>query len=105
MASTSIGNGWTRLTQNEMVHFVANLEIVKVEFTPDTIAATAVPYEDENGLRKVSATLPANVDYRLTGDVSPIKSQGTCGCCWSFTTVGTYESWMMLKGEAEYDLS
>ncbi len=45
------------------------------------------------------------MDYRTSGDVSSIKSQGSCGCCWSFTTVGTYESWMMMKGEDEYDLS
>lgn len=56
-------------------------------------------------MRKVKATIPPYVDYRETGDVSAIKNQGSCGCCWSFTTVGTYESWMMLKGEAEYDLS
>ena len=76
-----------------------------MEFTPEAIAATAVPIEQVEGLRRVGAALPANVDYRIPGYVSSIKSQGSCGCCWSFTTVGTYESWMMLKGEKEYDLS
>jgi C1A family cysteine protease len=36
---------------------------------------------------------------------SSIKNQGTCGACWAFTTVGLYESFMMVKGKAEEDLS
>ena len=35
---------------------------------------------------------------------SSIKNQG-CGACWAFTTVGLYESFMMVKGKAEEDLS
>lgn len=48
---------------------------------------------------------PVSVDYRASGKVSSIKDQGSCGSCWTFATVGLYESWMMLQGERELDLS
>lgn len=65
----------------------------------------ATPVQLSSDLQKVEATLPTSQDWRTTNDVSSIKDQGSCGCCWSFTTVGLYESWMMVKGEQEYDLS
>lgn len=48
-------------------------------------------------LRSVAA-VPSSLDYRTSGKVSSIKDQGLCGCCWSFTSVGLYESFMMYKG-------
>jgi C1A family cysteine protease len=99
------GSGWTNPKPKDNVILRFNSELVKVEHTIDSIVDSATPREELGELKKVSATLPTYVDYRESGDVSSIKSQGSCGCCWSFTTVGTYESWMMLKGEQEYDLS
>ena len=36
---------------------------------------------------------------------SSIKNQGSCGACWAFTTVGVYETFLMVKGKPEEDLS
>lgn len=60
---------------------------------------STAPVSASLDLKKVAEILPLSKDWRVSGDVSSIKNQGSCGCCWSFTTVGLYESWMMVKGE------
>lgn len=38
-------------------------------------------------------------DWRITGIVSPVKNQGSCGSCWSFAVVGALESsWAKRNG-------
>lgn len=43
------------------------------------------------------ADIPSTWDWRTQGVVSPVKNQGKCGSCWTFSTVGALESHYIKK--------
>ena len=49
--------------------------------------------------------LPTSWDWRDQGVVTNVQNQGSCGSCWAFGTIGSYESCVAVAGGGLDDLS
>ena len=43
-----------------------------------------------------AAELPASMDWRDKGVISPVKNQGMCGSCWAHAVIEQLESYLAL---------
>jgi C1A family cysteine protease len=49
--------------------------------------------------------VPATFDWRTRGMVTPVKNQGSCGTCWAFGTLASFESRVLVQDNPAYDFS
>lgn len=81
-------NEYSHMTFEEFVQY---FNIVKA----DQICTVAPP--SMGGEKKKVGAYPTSWDWRSFGVVTPVKNQGNCGSCWTFSTVGVMESHYLLK--------
>lgn len=57
------------------------------------------------GAKLKALSLPRNFDWRAQSQLSPVMAQGSCGSCWSFSTVATLQDAIAIKDKKIVDLS
>nr|AAR12010.1 cathepsin L-like proteinase [Triatoma infestans] len=55
--------------------------------------------------RATGGKLPAKVDWRQKGAVTPVKDPGQCGSCWAFSSTGSLGGQLFLKNKKLVSLS
>ena len=61
-------------------------------------------FKEEPGA-KGPKDFPASYDLRTEGDVTPVRDQGGCAACWTFSTYGSAESWLLKNPDETWDFS
>ncbi len=58
-----------------------------------------------NPMKSTSNELPKEVDWRSQNAVTPVKNQGQCGSCWSFSSTGALEGANAIKNNKLVSMS
>lgn len=79
-------NEFADMTSDEFMDFVKSSGLIL-----DPSTANNAQQETNKNIGRQS--IPASVDWRTLGYVTPIKNQGQCGSCWAFSSISALESY------------
>jgi len=96
--------------QNPLATFGVNkfADLSQEEFTAMYLNSQKIsrtPHNLPMAKAKDIGALPTSWDWATQGAVTPVKDQGQCGSCWSFSTTGNVEGQWFLKTKKLVGLS
>jgi cathepsin L len=86
----------------------AYADLTSTEFAANMNGYQPLVKKSNKATKKPVAQLkdfPASLDWRTEGAVTPVKDQGQCGSCWSFSATGSMEGAWFLAGHNLTSLS
>ncbi|OMO65328.1 hypothetical protein COLO4_31319 [Corchorus olitorius] len=92
-----MGNQTYKLSLNEFAD-LTNEEFLASYAGYKMFPSTSSVSTNSNRFRYKNLTkVPASIDWRQKGAVTPIKDQGDCGSCWAFSSVAAVEGLIKIK--------